>query len=267
MIKFGYNRRIQRPSLQFLNPNIQASNPLNISNGNPALQPEFTNNFELGYSTHVKSNYFTISAFMRNTNDAIQSIRTTSGDTVKTTYQNLGKQNAYGTSLFANISISNKLSMNAGVDLYYLSLDNENPDPLFHASNSGLVIGYRMFGSYDLSEGWALQAFAFRRSREIQLQGYQGNFSVYNLSINKKFANKKGSIGIGGDNFLTNAFHIPTVIKSGNIDQNAVNVMHNRSIELTFSYKFGGTLKEKPKKPKKTIQNDDLKEGSSNNNN
>jgi len=89
---------------------------------------------------------------------------------------------------------------------------------------------------------------------------------VYNLSINKKFANKKGSIGIGGDNFLTNAFHIPTVVNSGNINQNAVNILHKRSIELTFTYKIG-RLSEKLKKPKKAINNDDLKQDGNNNNN
>lgn len=267
ILKLGYNRRIQRPSIEFLNPNIQASNPLNISAGNPALQPEFTNNFELAYSTNIKNNHFNISAFMRNTNDAIQTIRSTSGDTIKTNYQNLGKQNAYGMSLSANIAISNKFNLNGGLDLYHLDLDNKNPDPIFHASNSGWVANYRLFGSYDLSDNYALQAFAFRRSRQIQLQGYQGSFGVYNLSINRKFANKKGSIGIGADNFLTSGLKIPTVINSGNINQNSVNIMYNRSFEITFSYKFGGLSQAKPKKPKKTINNDDLKEGSSNSNN
>jgi outer membrane receptor protein involved in Fe transport len=266
LIKLGYNRRIQRPSLEFLNPNIQASNPLNITSGNPELQPEFTNNFELAYSTNIKSNHFNISAFMRNTNDAIQTIRTSSGDTIKTGYQNLGKQNAYGMSFSANLAITNKLSLNGGVDLYYLDLDNKNPDPLFRATNHGWVTNYRLFGSYDLSDNYSIQAFTFSRSRQIQLQGYQGNFRVYNLSFNRKFANKKGTIGIGGDNFLTSAFRIPTVVNSGNISQNSVNIMHNASIEVTFSYKFGGLSTPKPKKPKKTINNDDLKEGSSSNN-
>ncbi len=267
MIKLGYNRRIQRPSIEFLNPNIQASNPLNISSGNPALQPEFTNNFELAYSTNIKANHFNISAFMRNTNDAIQTIRTSSGDTIKTNYQNLGKQNAYGMSLSANLSPISKLTLNAGIDMYYLDLDNQDPDPLFHATNHGWVANYRLFGGYDVSDKYAIQGFAFRRSRQIQLQGYQGSFGIYNLSLNRKFANKKGSIGIGAENFFTNGLKIPTVVNSANINQNAMNVMHNRSFEITFSYKFGGLSVEKPKKPKKTINNDDLKEGSSNNNN
>ena len=45
-IKGGYNRRIQRPGIQFLNPNVNEANPTNISVGNPYLDPELTDNFE-----------------------------------------------------------------------------------------------------------------------------------------------------------------------------------------------------------------------------
>jgi outer membrane receptor protein involved in Fe transport len=263
MIKFGYTRRIQRPSLQFLNPSIQASNPLDITVGNPALRPEYTNNFELGYSTHIKNNSVNVSAFMRNTNNAIQTVRTTSGDTVITSYQNLGRQNAYGMSISLNLSPINKLMLNGGTDFYYLTLDNEDPDPLFHSSNRGWVFNYRFFGSYDLSDKYSIQAFAFRRSRAIQLQGTQGGFGVYNLSFNRKFAHNKGTIGIAGDNFLTHGYHIPTIVNSGNISENSVNVNYIKSFELKFSYRIGG-LANKPPKPKKTIKNDDLKEGNSN---
>jgi hypothetical protein len=204
---------------------------------------------------------------MRNTNDAIQTIRTSSGDTIRTSYQNLGKQNAYGLSLSFNLSPINKLSINGGVDLYHLSLDNQDPDPLFHANNQGWVANYRLFGSYDLSDKYAIQAFTFRRSRQIQLQGYQGGFGVYNVSFNRYFAKKKGSIGIGLDNFLTSGFHVPTVVNSGNISQQAVNIMQVRSFELRFSYRIGGLTQAKPKKPKKTINNDDLKDSGNNNSN
>lgn len=261
MIKFGFTRRIQRPSLQFLNPSIQAADPLDITVGNPTLRPEYTNNYELGYNTNIKSNNLNISAFMRNTNNAIQTVRTTSGDTVITSYQNLGKQNAYGMSISLNLAPTSKLNMNMGTDFYYQTLDNEDPDPLFHSANQGWVFNYRFFGSYDLSDKYSIQAFAFRRSRDIELQGYEGGFGVYNLSLNRKFAHNKATIGIAGDNFLTHGYHIPTVVNSGNISQNSVNIDYIRSFEIKFSYRIGG-LVNKPKKPKKTINNDDLKQGS-----
>jgi outer membrane receptor protein involved in Fe transport len=266
MIKLGYNRRIQRPSLEFLNPNIQASNALNITVGNPGLQPEFSNNFELAYSTHIKNNNLNLSAFVRNTNDAIQTIRSTSGDTVRTTFLNLGKQNAYGMSASVNLPLTKKLNINGGFDYYYLNLDNMDPDPVYHSSNNGWVANYRLFGSYDLSDLYSIQGFAFHRSKQIQLQGYQGGFGVYSLSFNRYFDKKKGSIGIGADNFLTDGYRIPTVVNSGNIVQNAVNTSYMRSFELKFSYKIGG-LNNKPKKPKKTITNDDLKQENAGGNN
>jgi hypothetical protein len=40
MLKASYNRRIQRPSIRYLNPNIQQQNPTNVTIGNPQLSPD-----------------------------------------------------------------------------------------------------------------------------------------------------------------------------------------------------------------------------------
>ncbi|MBC7922077.1 MAG: TonB-dependent receptor, partial [Ferruginibacter sp.] len=143
-VKAAYNRRIQRPSLQFLNPNLQASNPLNATIGNPNLRPEFTNNYELSFNTNLKGTFLTFSTFLRNTNNAIQPVRNVLGrDTILTTYQNIGREDAYGLSVFANVNLSNKLSLNGGGDVYYADLNNNVSDPLYNASNQGWVYSGR----------------------------------------------------------------------------------------------------------------------------
>ncbi|MBA4056887.1 MAG: TonB-dependent receptor, partial [Marivirga sp.] len=76
-VKVAYNRRIQRPSIQFLNPNVQASNQIDISSGNPELDPEYTNNYELSYSTFIKGTSLNFTSFVRNTTGSIQRVRTT----------------------------------------------------------------------------------------------------------------------------------------------------------------------------------------------
>ena len=76
-IKLAYNRRLQRPGIQFLNPNINAANPTNITQGNPLLSPELTDNFELSTSAYVKSVYLNVSLFARQTNNSITSVRDT----------------------------------------------------------------------------------------------------------------------------------------------------------------------------------------------
>ncbi|UOQ67792.1 TonB-dependent receptor domain-containing protein [Hymenobacter volaticus] len=258
-LKAGYNRRIQRPSLQFLNPNRQAANPLNITQGNPELDPEYTNNFELGYNTFIKKTSLNFSLFARNTTGSIQAVRTSSLDTIKTTFDNIGQENAYGGSVFANVNLNNKLTLGGGFDTYYAVLDNNLSDPIFQAKNQGWVISGRMQGSYAFTKGWGLQFFSFYRGRQVQLQGYQGGFGVYSLGVKKDFNEKKGSIGVGADNFFTPRNNIRTEINSPILAQNSVNVLYRTGFRVNLSYRIG-KLTTAPPKRKKSINNDDQKE-------
>ena len=255
MIKAAYNRRIQRPSLQYLNPNIQASNPLQISQGNPLLDPEFTDNYELAYNTYYKVASINLSTFFRNTTGSIQSVRTVQDDEViYTTFENIGSEKAYGLSLFTNISISNKFSLNGGVDSYYSVLDNNQ-----NASNEGMVISGRLFGNYNITDAWVVQAFGFARGSRVQLQGSSGGFRVYGLSVNREFKDKKGSIGFGAENFLTPEFKMHNEISSPTITQRSTNTMRNMNFKVNFSYRIGKMSVSTPRR-KRTIDNQDLKQ-------
>lgn len=262
-VKLSYNRRIQRPSLQFLNPNIQAANPLNITIGNPALDPEYTNNFELGYSTFIKNNSLNISAFVRNTDNSIQSIRDVLGtDTIRTTYSNIGQENAYGLSLFGSVNVSNKLTLNGGIDSYYAVLDNNVSNPLYSANNEGMVFNIRGMGTYNIGNGWGFQGFGFYRAGQVQLQGTQGGFGIYSLNLRKEFDERKGTIGIGAENFLGSSITVRNQLTTPVLNQTSTDVRNNLSFRLSFSYRLGKlTDGQSPRKKKKSVTNDDLKNG------
>lgn len=265
MVKASYNRRIQRPSIRFLNPNVQRNNSLSFSVGNPELDPEYTNNYELSYSTFVKGTTINFSGFARNTNDAIQSVRdVVGGDTIRTQYANIGSENAYGLSVFANVSIG-KLSLNGGGDFYYATLSNNNALELYKASNEGFVASGRIFGSYNLNKGWGLQFFSFVRGRQVQLQGTQGGFYMYSLAVRKEFNEKKGSIGLGVENFLQESIKIRTNLESPLISQKSVNTMNNLSFRINFSYRIGKMSMENRPRRSRSINNDDLKDGGGDN--
>jgi outer membrane receptor protein involved in Fe transport len=266
-IKLAYNRRIQRPSLQFLNPNLQASNPSSATQGNPNLKPEYTNNFEFAFSSFIKKTSYNISTFARNTNNAIQSVRQpaliningSQVNTILTTYQNIGSENAYGSSIFANVNVSDKFTLSGGTDFYYAVLNNNSADPLFNASNKGWVYNVRMFGNYSFTKIWGVQFFGFYRGREVQLQGTRGGFAMYSASLKRDFANKKGSVGIGVENFLNfNGFKIKSETISPVIVQNSVNTLNNLSFKVNFSYRIGKMSFDQPKR-RKSVNNDDLK--------
>lgn len=267
-LKASYNRRIQRPSIRFLNPNIQPQNDLNITQGNPVLSPEYTNNYELSYSTLIKGTMLNISTFVRTTNDAIQSVRdiTTYEDreVTRTTYANIGQENAYGASIFANVNVG-KLSLNGGTDIYYASLDNNSNDPLLHAANEGWVASGRVFGSYNLNKGWGLQFFSFYRGRQVQLQGSQDGFYMYSLAVRKEFNKKRGSIGLGFENFLQSSIKMRSTLETPQLSQYSVNEMFNSSIRLNISYRIGKMKVDSAPRRRRSINNDDLKDGGGDN--
>ncbi|MCC3154422.1 TonB-dependent receptor [Hymenobacter sp. BT770] len=258
VLKLAYNRRIQRPSLQFLNPNLNASNPKNVSQGNPYLSPEYTNNYELGYSTAIKRLNLNFSSFIRNTTGSIEALRTVRGvDTVSTTYANIGQQNAYGGSVFANMS-SGKFNLNAGTDFYYTTLTNNVPDRNFNAANEGWVMSGRVGGSYNFTPVWGVQAFAFYRGRQVQLQGNQSGQGFYTVGVKRDFAEKRGSLGFGFDNFFTPSITVRNTVVSPLIDQASSNVLHTLGFRVSLNYRIG-KLTVAPPRRGKSINNDDLK--------
>jgi outer membrane receptor protein involved in Fe transport len=269
-VKAAYNRRIQRPSLQYLNPNIQSQNNLSISVGNPELEPEYTNNYELSYSTGVKGISINTSAFVRNTNNAIQSIRDTTtfngAHVVRTSYANIGREDAYGGSIFANVTLSDKLTLNGGTDFYYAVLDNNNPDPNYAASNSGWVASGRLMGSYNFTKQWAFQAFGFYRGNQVNLQGYQTGFAMYSLSVRREFADKRGSVGFGADNFLNvNGWKVRSETVTPLLVQRSTNTFNNMSFKVNFSIRIGKMSFDQRPPRRRSINNDDLKDGGGDN--
>ena len=200
---------------------------------------------------------------MRNTRGAIQSFREViSGDTILTTYRNIGQEDAYGLSIFSSININNKFTLNGGGDVYYAMLDNKLKDE-FAASNEGWVWSGRLFGNYSLPNNWAVQFFGFYRGNRVNLQGTQGGFGVYSLGIRKEFNEKKASLGVAAENFFTSSMKIKSETHTSTIDQFNVNTMRNMSFRITFSYRIGKmSFDSQPRQRKrKSINNDDMKDG------
>jgi outer membrane receptor protein involved in Fe transport len=264
-LKLGYNRRIQRPGLQQLNPNYNASNPQNITIGNPRLRPELTNNFEVGVSKTIKKTFVNATFFGRVTNNAISQVRQPSDSisgAVITTYENIGKQHAYGTNLFANVAATSKINVGLFANVFYTTLTGQTlgaDNRTQKLSNSGVNVSGGIFSQATFKNGWGAQAFGFMQGTTIQLQGKQGGFGFYTLGVKKDFKNKKGSVGLAAENFLSKRYTIHTELNSELFNQ--VNDVHlyNRGVRMTFTYKIGKMTMDAPKKKAKSVNNDDVK--------
>ncbi len=264
-IKLGYNRRLQRPGIQYLNPSVDASNPQNISFGNPELSPELTDQLELSTSFFKNSMYINVSTFARFTNNSIEKIRTTSPEgIITTTYGNIGDKKNYGVNVFGNITFFKRWQISGGFDTYFSDLSNNSPDPSLSASNSGFVVSGRLRSSVNIKNGWGMQIGAFARGRDVQLQGSQAGFRMYDFGVKKDFANKRGSIGLAMENFLAPRFNMSTKVESSTFTQVNNNYLYNRGLRVNFSYRLGKmNFVEQKSRRRKSINNDDQKDGGS----
>jgi outer membrane receptor protein involved in Fe transport len=266
-LKLGYNRRIQRPGLQQLNPNFNTVNTQNITVGNPNLRPELTDNFELGISTNIKKTYLNMSFFGRYTDNSITQVRQPS-DSLKgvviTTYENIGKQQSYGGNVFMNVYILPNWTVNGGIEGFYAFLEGTTTGVnglTETVKNQGLTLSGRLMTNITFKNGWGIQGWGGGRGGQVQLQGKQGGFGMYSVGVKKDFKNKKGSIGLAGENFLTKSIGVMrTELTSPLFSQVSVNNLYNRGVKLTLNYKFGSMNFNAPKKTR-SVRNDDIKEG------
>jgi outer membrane receptor protein involved in Fe transport len=266
-VKMGYNKRIQRPGLQQLNPNYNAVNSQSVSVGNPNLKPELTDNLELSISKMIKKTYLNASIFSRFTDNAINQVRRPLSDTssvILTTYQNVGHQRSYGSNIFTNIYLTNTWSINGGIDMFYTFLEGQVTGldgKSTTAKNQGFNLGGRLMTQVTLKNGWGLQAFSFMRGAQVQLQGKQGGHGMYSIGGRKDFTNKKGSIGLSIENFAQKGWTMRTEMNAAQFSQVSNNLLLNRNIKLNLSYKFGKMTFVDSKKKTRGVNNDDVKGG------
>lgn len=266
-IKLGFNQRIQRPWLRQLNPNVNLENSQFIQVGNPNLRPELTNNLELGLSTMIQKTYLSFNFFGRSSDNAITNIRypSESGNgVIVSTFENLGQEKAIGLDLNANINFSDKFSISAGINSYYLNIEGQvqglNGTSVTE-SNSGINYGGRLMSQLKLTNGWGLQAFSFMHGTRVELQGSRGGFGMYALGFNKEFNNKKGSLGLSVENFASRGWNMKSELNSALFTQINNNLMLNRSVRVNFTYRFGKMDIGNTKSKTRSVNNNDLMGG------
>lgn len=95
-LQAGYSRRINRPGLRQLNPFNNIRNNFNISRGNPNLQPEYTDSYEITSIHKIKDASLSFSLYKRHTTDVIENIVTFENNVSTSQPENIGISNTIG---------------------------------------------------------------------------------------------------------------------------------------------------------------------------
>jgi hypothetical protein len=260
--RFNYNRRIQRPSLFYLNPYVNTSDPLNVSQGNPYLSPEFGDNFEFSFGNYTKVGGYGFNIFHKRVDQAIETYRTVNAnDIYVTTYGNFGlnRQNGFD----FNVNFRGKgwsLFFNGGAGLVQISTLVDS-GAIAGLSVRGVTYSASLRGNVKLSKNWMLEAFSRVNAPSFSLQGYSQNWLFHTIGFKRQFKNDQGGIGFGFDNPFSPVVHLKTENQGIGFTYLQDREMNMWGVRINFDYKLGKISSQPENIREIKIKNEDLKNG------
>jgi len=192
-VKLSFSTRIRRPDdTDLLDPTPHYLDPLNISRGNPYLQPEYIRALELGLQRTAGRMTVQLTPFFRHTLDAVRTLRTLDSSGVMTrTFANVATSDAYGTD--ATLALSGgRLSGFASASAFRQVSNAANLGPGLSARTYGWTA--RTNASFRVSSTFDVQTLLSYQAPMTVEQGRIAGRTRFTLAARKKLNNDRMSV-------------------------------------------------------------------------
>ncbi|TDO19974.1 outer membrane beta-barrel protein [Pedobacter duraquae] len=235
----NFGRRIGRPGYDKLNPFLTLVQRYNHVSGNPFLQPDFTNNFEL---SHVfKEQLNTVAYYSDLSNISGQVIRTY-GDVYVQRPENTGSLQITGLMITYNKDIfkwwNADLSVNPERIHMNVLLDSKRVDTTYYAHSlnwfNRLTIGKNC--TAELVLNWGGRTFSGQNTTK--------GIAALRAGIRKQFFKGKATIGVSASDLFYSAITQGQVINVAGSDGIYRNRKDSRTVMLSLSYKMSRNAKD-----------------------
>ena len=188
-LRLGYNMRIYRPGIWYLNPYLNDTDPSYISQGNSELDSEKSHAFNLSYSNFTQKFNINLSARYSFTNNSIENVtklmpdteieglkNPTGKDVLYSTYANIGKTRRASVSAYVNWNATprTRIYMNMSGDYSYM----EGSEGM---RNDGWSLFAYGGAQQTLPHDWRISLNVFGQTPWIMLQGKGSSFFDYGL--------------------------------------------------------------------------------------
>jgi outer membrane receptor protein involved in Fe transport len=200
----SYSRRIERPDGRELDPFITYMDPFNIRTGNPALEPEFIDSYDLSYQYKFKKSFLSLEGYYRITKNKITHVQALLDNGIMLhSFENLDKDFSTGSELMANLDLTKWLLVNASFNVYYYrligSVEGESKDE--HSTNWDT----RLNATFKLKHDIRIQLTGSYRGPSVTIQGTEEGFLMTNLAIRKDFFKRSLAVTLTGRDLFKTA--------------------------------------------------------------
>ncbi len=183
-IQISYSRRIRRPRFWDLNPFFTFSDSRNTFSGNPNLDPEYTDSYEIGNIKYFESGTISGSFFYRRTTDVIQRILQFNPDgTTNRQPENLAKRDDYGLELTFQYSGLDWWRIDGNANFFRSITNGQNVDDGLQADTYTWFA--RMTNRFTFWDGADLQLRLNYRAPRNTTQGKRNSVTSIDVGLSK----------------------------------------------------------------------------------
>lgn len=255
-IQLNFSRRVRRPNFWQLNPFIDINDPLNISQGNPDLRPEYTNSFEFNYNKQYGNGNFLGVLYFRNNqaditrySDTVSSAQlaklgnaTIEPGAILNTFINAQYTNRMGAEFtlqqkFGNFEIIPNINLQyrkVKANVGKLNLGNEGFN-----WESKIIMNYKLATVSKILNNINFQLSAQYQSPRVLPQGRDKQQYQTDFALRKEFLKNNAAAVTFSINDIFNTNRYGQVYDTDNYYQDSYGRWNVRSFRFTFTYRFG----------------------------
>ena len=245
-ISLFYNRRVDRPNEVDIRIFPKYDDAEIIKVGNPALRPQFTNSFELGYKTSWNKGYFYSAAYHRFADGTITRISSIAPNSnlIYAIFQNAGRSYNTGLEIVLTQEVAKWYSFNLNLNGYHnqinaFSVENKYPVPnTFSADKQEIISGnIKLNNTFHLPKNIDAQLTAIYLAPDIIPQGKIAQRFSLDLGIKKSLQKGKGELFLNATDIL-NTMIIKKEIQGQGFKYISTDYYETQVIRFGYNYKF-----------------------------
>ncbi|MFT3827754.1 MAG: TonB-dependent receptor [Chitinophagaceae bacterium] len=233
-LTFSYGRRIERPYYRSLNPFVSPLDKFTYYTGNPFLQPQFSDEFEL---SHIFKNRITTTAYFNHIKNSIEETIELIGTKYYSRPGNLTTKIETGISVSGNITVAKWWT--AVPFLMYRYLKVKSPLYTQYINTGGGFGIVSLTNQLSFDKGWGAELGGNYQSKVTNGQFQIKHLFQMSAGVQKKVLKNKGSVKLN----VRDIFYTRVVYGTINNLQNGQGKWRNqsdsRTVTLSFTYSFG----------------------------
>lgn len=251
----GYNQRINRPTIKMLNPfSDEYADLLNMHKGNPDLNPEYVNSFEVGNRFVFSKLSGMGSVYYRNIDHAISRIKSASNDSaLYISFMNLDKAKLIGYEISLTYKPFKWWNINSSSNIFHTNLSGVYVNNKIDANKTGWNMS--ISNNFKLPKDFGFRLSGYYRSKLPSVMGTYKERYYIDLALNKKILKDKAQFIFKiSDVFNTYKFGLDLdAIDENNYRYSQINrrKKESRYFVLNFIYNINGKEQQQQKKQKK----------------